>query len=298
MSGLTSKVSAEEKKPVSVSENNINLPKNLFDNFEFEKENATIVQTTMLLSVPVIYFSYGIYKWQWGSVGNFSLHPEKFPDIKSDAGDADKYGHLYGAYVFTRFGAFTFKAAGSSRLESVLWGALFSEALLLFSEIGDGYTKYYGFDPHDILFNNIGIFFGMILWYFPFLDNIFAFQWEYVPSRATIERIRSYKVPHLVTDYSGQKFLITIKPVGIPYLSLTPLRYVNIDLGFYSRGYYPSKYFNSETRNYFFGISVNYSIVSGDLLPVGYFSSTMQTFFNYYHLPLDWEAKTWEISKR
>ena len=275
----------------------IKLPINLYDSLTFSSKNSVYVRSAALFSLPAIYFTYGFYKWNWGSVDYFHIKPEEPFNINSDAGDADKYGHLFGTYAFTRFGYFMLKSTGLSKNESLFYGAVYAEAMMLFSEIGDGFTKYYGFDPYDVLFNNLGILVGVLLAYFPMIDNIFAFQWEYIPTRYMRERIEKLRVPPVITDYSGQKYFITIKPAGIPHVSLTPLRYINLDFGFFSRGYYPSKYYDSETRNYFFGISANFSILSGELLPAGYLSSTMQTIFNYYHLPWDIEAKKWEISR-
>ena len=149
----------------------------------------------------------------------------------------------------------------------------------------------------DILFNNIGILFGMLLDYSPFLDRIFTISWEYIPTREMREKFN--RDHHdIFTDYGGAKVILVTKFAGIPYISFTPLRYINFNLGYYARGYNPTKYFSSRTRNVYIGFSINLSIVFGDVLPVGYVSSSIQSIFNYYHLPWDYEAKIWTLSDK
>jgi hypothetical protein len=139
---------------------------------------------------------------------------------------------------------------------------------------------------------------GFVLDSFPALDRMIALKWEYVPTRKFVREFQLFsKKMDIFTDYGGQKFLLTTKLGGIPYLSRTPLRYVNIDLGYYARRDKNYSYSADEEvvfkRNLFIGFSVNFSILAGDILPVGYASSTVQTFFNYYHVPYDLEAWTW-----
>ena len=149
-----------------------------------------------------------------------------------------------------------------------------------------------------MLFNQIGIIIGVLLDWSPFLDRIFTLKWEYYPSRQMRDKFDIIEHHDIFTDYSGQKFIFTTKFVGIPYLSLTPLRYVNFDVGYYTRGYRGAKYYASRTRNIYIGLSINFSIAFGDLLPVGYSSSSLQTFFNYLHPPWDFELKDWVLSDR
>jgi len=131
---------------------------------------------------------------------------------------------------------------------------------------------------------------------FPVLDRMFALQIEWVPTKTFRRKFEPFtENSDIFTDYSGQKMILATKLGGIPYVSRTPLRYVNLDLGYLSRGYGNNEW-SHDTREVYMGLSVNFSIAFGDLLPKGYISSTMQTVFNYYHVPFDLEAKKWQLS--
>ncbi|MCU0822386.1 MAG: hypothetical protein MUC95_07935, partial [Spirochaetes bacterium] len=155
----------------------------------------------------------------------------------------------------------------------------------------------YGFDPYDFMFNQFGILFGMLLDWSPFLDGLFTLKWEYYPSKA-MKKEFSRDHFDFATDYSGSKYILTTKLGGIPYLSQTPLRYMDVDVGYYTRGYRDSKYYPSRKRVVYLGLSMNFTFAFGDLLPAGYASSTMQTFFNYYHAPWDLPVNEKVISDR
>ena len=241
---------------------------------------------------------YGLGTWGWNS-SDFNLKPENPLGAHAINGGADKFGHMYGNYAMKRLTTFLFKASGSSANMANLEGALLTDIITTAGEIGDGFGPNYGFDPYDMLANQAGILIAVILDYSPFLDRIFTMRWEYYPSKAMRNKFNIKDHHDIFTDYSGQKVMLTTKLGGIPYLSITPLRYINIDAGYYARGYRPAEGFDRRTRNYYVGLSINLSIVSGDLLPTGYVSSSFQSIFNYIQVPyINWEAKRWVISDR
>jgi len=274
----------------------IDLPVNLYDNFTFSEEMSPYMRIATWISGPAVMTAYGLFLWDWGRQMNFSMQPETYKGSHAVNGAADKYGHSYVNYAGQRLFAFLFRASGSSRRRANIEGALLMEISSLLCEVGDGFSPHYGADPYDILFNQYGILLGMILNHFPLLDGIFTFQWQYFPSNRIRKNPTRTDRWDISTDYNDSKYILVTKLGGIPYLSLTPLRYVNIDFGYYTRGYRHSDEYPSRTRNIFIGLSFNFTIGFGDLLPVGYLSSALQSVFNYYHPPLGWEAKKWVIS--
>lgn len=279
------------------AEDTIRLPINLYDEFKFQEENSQYIRKGLYFFGPTFMVLYGFTTWGWDRRESFTMRPESYRGSHSVDGAADKYGHLFGNYLIKRLTTFLFRAVGSSRNRANIEGAILTEIITLSGEIGDGFGPDYGFDPYDILFNNIGILIGVLLDYSVSLSRIFTIKWEYVPTREMREKF-SRDHHDIFTDYSGQKVIFTTKFVGLPYISLSPLRYFNFDVGYYSRGYNPAKYFRSRTRNLSFGFSINLTIVFGDILPEGYISSSMQSFFNYFHLPWDYEASRKVISDR
>lgn len=274
----------------------IKQPINLYDSYTVSRERSPYVRTGLYVFAPSFFIIYGFSTWGWKVEEGFTINPETYRGEDAVHGGADKFGHLYTAYVIKRFSSFLFRASGSSGAMANFEGAVFSEIIMLGSEIGDGFSKGYGFDPYDVMFNNIGILIGILIDCYPVLDRIFAIQFEYVPTREMREDFSLSDNRDLPTDYGGSKYILATKLSGIPYISLTPLRYVNVDLGFYSRGY-DQRYVRKKTRNVYLGFSINLSIAFGDVLPVGYTSSTLQTFFNYFHLPWDYEARRWKLSE-
>ncbi|MBN2401343.1 MAG: DUF2279 domain-containing protein [Spirochaetes bacterium] len=276
----------------------VRLPENLYDSFQFDPGTAPYVRYGLYAFGPLFMIGYGLGTWGWNST-NFNFKTEKpFGTYAINAG-VDKLGHLYGNYAMKRLTTFMFKASGSSLNKANLEGALLTAIITTAGEIGDGFGPNYGFDVYDLLANQVGILVGFILDYSPFLDRIFTLRWEYFPTKAMREKFDLIEHHDIFTDYSGSKFMLTTKLGGIPYLSLTPLRYVNMDAGYYARGYRPAKGFDRRTRNFYIGLSVNFSIAFGDILPTGYLSSSMQSFFNYMQVPyVNWEAKRWVISDR
>lgn len=286
-------LNAEEKNPdkyIKETDNSTDIPKNEFDVFYFNKNYNIFIRNGLYVAGPLFMAAYGFATWGWNTRESFTWRPETYKGSQAADGASDKYGHLYGNFIIKRFTTFLFKSTGSSPRRANIEGALLTELITLGGEIGDGFGPDYGFDPYDILFNNIGIIFGMLLDYSTTLDRIFTLQWEYCPTREMREK---FSVDHhdFFTDYSGQKVILAIKLAGIPYVSNTFFRYINFDIGYYSRGYNPAKYYASRTRNIHFGLSVNLSVLSGELMPTGYVSSAFQTTFNYIHLPWDIETK-------
>lgn len=285
-------------KFVDYNSGTVKLPANVYDTFEFSESKKPALRAFTYASGPVFMLVYGISSWGWFEQESFTLKPETFVGSHAVNGAADKYGHLFGNYMGKRLFTFLFRATGSSRNRANIEGAILMNITSLGGEMGDGFSPHYGFDPYDVLFNEIGILLAMLLDYSPFLDRIFAIKWEYFPSKYQRKRFDDPDHWDIATDYSDSKFLLTTKLGGIPYLSLTPFRYLNVDLGYYTRGFRHSFLYDSRTRNLFLGVSANFTIGFGDLLPAGYASSTLQTFFNYYHPPCDYEAKEWVISDR
>ncbi len=280
------------------TENSIDLPTNLYDTFKFSEEKAPYIRNSILIAGPSVMAIYGFATWGWNAGESFTFKPETHVGPYAVNGASDKYGHSWANFIGKRFFTFMFRACGSSRMRANIEGAILMEISSLGGEIGDGFSPHYGFDPYDFLFNQFGILFALLLDGSPLLDGIFTFKWEYYPSPQMKKVFHIIDHHDIATDYSGSKWVLTTKLGGIPYLSLTPLRYINVDVGYYTRGYRGAKYYSSRTRNIYVGLSLNYTFAFGDLLPVSYTSSFIQTFFNYYQPRWDLEVYEKVLSDR
>jgi hypothetical protein len=60
-------------------------------------------------------------------------------------------------------------------------------------------------------------------------------------------------------DYEGQKFLGVVKLSGLPHVSETPLRYLELMCGYYTRGFPRYAEADEKSRHLFVGIGLNLS---------------------------------------
>jgi hypothetical protein len=79
--------------------------------------------------------------------------------------------------------------------------------------------------------------------------RIFDFRLEYFPSRGFDF--------HPVIDYEGQKFMGVFKLAGVPSLERSPVRFVELLLGYYTRGFEDDLYPRFRKASVFFGVGVS-----------------------------------------
>ena len=121
-------------------------------------------------------------------------------------------------------------------------------------EVGDGFSKDYGFSVQDETFNTAGVGLAFLRHRYPFLKDIFDYRLEWVPSRAFKEGEADP-----FTDYSGQKNLIALKLGGILNTDNEVLKALELDFGFYTRGYEDSRH--TPRRYLFYGVGLNMTYV-------------------------------------
>jgi hypothetical protein len=126
---------------------------------------------------------------------------------------------------------------------------------------------------------------ALLLDIYPPLDNLIGFQVEYWPSKDHRNQNRE-KWIEVTSDVTGQKFLLALKLAGLPYIGDTFLQYLQMDFGYYTRGYWFSdSTYDYQTRHMYIGFAINLSRVSEKALPRGGFRSFFTTLFKYYHAP-------------
>jgi hypothetical protein len=156
---------------------------------------------------------------------------------KTYAGGADKLGHMWSTYALARAGTEILRAGGFDDFEASLIGAGASETLFLLVEIVDGY--HYVFSTGDLAFNTLGAALAVVQSNYPQVDDMIDFRVEYWPSKA----YRDHTDADFAEDYSGQTFHVAFHLGSIPALQRsrwsTWSRFVDVDLGFKTRGYKP-----------------------------------------------------------
>ncbi|EWH08769.1 hypothetical protein DS2_15699 [Catenovulum agarivorans DS-2] len=194
----------------------------------------------------------GVKEWDWGSA-SFKFNNEGWFGMDSGSGGADKLGHLYSSYVMTEYLAHNMIDKGYSAESSALYSAYAASALMLYVEVFDGYSADHGFSYEDLIANTMGV--GV-----SYLKTVYPDTWgDTLDLRIEYKPSKGMKGFHPVTDYSGMKYMAVAKLNGIDVLKNTPLKYFELQLGYFTRG------FNKDDRPYtdfrstetFVGISIN-----------------------------------------
>ncbi len=210
--------------------------------------NVASVSTTVLV---------GASSWDYYSSA-FDLQDEGWFDPDTKYGGADKLGHAYGAYALTSFYNKIYRRFGYSNEQAILGGALTSWSLMTLIELGDGFSKNYGFSWEDEVMNTLGVGMAYLRHRYPPLKEMFDFRMEWFPSPA----FRHGDQSDPFTDYSGQKYLIALKPDGLLKTDNSLIKAMEIHFGYYSRGYgEDNRYFNGENRYTYIGVGLNVTYI-------------------------------------
>lgn len=212
----------------------------------------------------------GIANWKWGSAP-FHFHSEGWFGKDTANGGMDKLGHAWSSYVLTEFftDGITHKL-GESRSASYT-AAILSMSLMTYIEVFDGLSEEHGFSPEDLAVDTMGALFSVGRRAVPGLRDKLDFRLLYVPTSDQMDVLACFPRPHcerhggttrsVVTDYGGQRYLIALKLSGFEPLKRTPLRLVELQAGYYARGFTPEDELRGapKRRQLFVGLGLNVS---------------------------------------
>ncbi|GBE03216.1 hypothetical protein BMS3Abin09_00128 [bacterium BMS3Abin09] len=229
--------------------------------------NAGIVGGIML---------WGVAFWNYGQSNPHGRSEHGFAK-NSPNGGADKLGHLYTSYLLSHALSNIYSSWGYEPDKAAKLGALSSFTIQGLMEIGDAYSSTYGFAYDDLIANAVGSYIGYLHVKHPDFARKIDVRVEYFPSK------RLFKEGSLdfTTDYDGMKFLIAAKLDGFSSIQNKYLKYLEIHLGYFSRGYGDATgTYDNESRNIYAGIGLNISKILNDLS-----HKKTAKVFNYYQLP-------------
>ncbi|MBU1343146.1 MAG: YfiM family protein [Proteobacteria bacterium] len=208
----------------------------------FSKKEKVVVSNLIGLTTIT---TWGILNWDY-----FQNNPKKadegwFSD-NTKSGGQDKLGHFYFSYSLSHILSAIYEDSGYSCKKGAFLGALSSLGMASWMEIGDAFSSY-GFSYEDFIMNLIGSTTGYFLYTHPEISNKIDFRIEYRPD---------FSKTDFSTDYDHQKFLAALKFDGFDFAKKNALKYFELHLGYYTRGY-PDK-INRE-RNIYIGLGINVS---------------------------------------
>jgi len=191
--------------------------------------HALFVLHDELIAGTAAITAWGVFYWHW-----FEREPhfrsEHGFTARSPTGGADKVAHALTGTLFSDFLAWRLERDGHPPLRAGPYGALAALALMTWIEVGDA-TSRYGFSVEDLTADVLGVAFSLARQAIPGARDLADFRVEYWPTSAYWES------GEVVADYSGMKFLLALRLSGLGPAGRTPLRFLELHLGYYTRGF-------------------------------------------------------------
>ncbi len=179
----------------------------------------------------------GFSDWDWGGA-SFHVTREGWFGKDTKYLGMDKLGHAYTGYLLSDY--FTQRIAHSADdpVGAAITGGILGMGIQTYVELLDGFSEN-GFSPEDFVADGIGVGFSILRNSVPGLAEKLDFRMEYIPSgnKGAFE-------PY--SDYSGQKYLLALKLSGFEAFEETPLRFVELQAGYYARGFTEEERDNGE----------------------------------------------------
>lgn len=193
----------------------------------------------------------GLNSWDWGSRNQFKLNPEGWFGDATSSGGTDKLGHAFSSYALSNVFTDRLVRAGRPVERAALSAALTTQAIMLYVEVFDGYSNDHGFAREDLMMNLVGSGFSFVRAVNPKVRDLLDFRLEYQSS--------GYKGFRPLSDYAGQKYVMALKLSGVDALRQTPLRYLELQTGYYARGFSRAErdVGMQRSRHHFVGIGIN-----------------------------------------
>ena len=223
----------------------------------------------------------GLKEWDWGS-SSFKFNDEGWFGINTGSGGADKLGHLYSTYLMDEFLTERLYQKTGNLKDAALKGAIFSGGLMLLVETFDGVSSDHGFSYEDLIMNSTGIGISYLKNTVPGLRNKLDLRVEYHKSQAD--------EGHPITDYTGYNYSAVLKLGGFKTLRTTPLKYVELQLGYHTEGFKKDDrpYFEKKKAELYAGIGLDLTEIVFKPLKKQTDSELVDyadTFFRYYQMP-------------
>ena len=190
----------------------------------------------------------------------------------SKYGGADKLGHMYSTYLWSLGFSSLYEYWGMKEEDSMLYGPLTSWVFQGLMEVGDSFSTTEGFSYEDMVMNTVGAAFYYVREKYPEVKRKVDLRLEYIPDFSSDVDI--------FTQYNSMKYLFALKFSGFDSMEETPMKYFELQLGYYTRGYQDSDNYNSEERVTYVGVGINSSEV---LKAMGWTKTS--SILNYYQLP-------------
>lgn len=192
----------------------------------FFSQSRAIIWDIAAIYGGVTYF--GLNNWEWGSSG-FKFESEGWFGEDTKYGGMDKLGHAYTGYILTEYFSQRIAHEVDDPNGAIITGAILGMGVQTYIEIFDGFSGGHGFSYEDLIADGIGVGFSILRNTVPEFGEKVDFRLEYMQS--------DYSDFAPVTDYAGQKYVLALKLAGFDDFEDTPLRFLELQAGYFTRGY-------------------------------------------------------------
>jgi len=235
-----------------------------------KEQKALILNAAAVTGV----LTYGIFKWDYFQT-SWKSTPEGWFERTTKSGGADKMGHLWFTYAMSHLFAHVYEEWGYAAPAANGLGALSGLGVQTIMELGDGFSGDYGFSYKDLAMNVAGAGAAYLLGGSPSLKRKLDLRIEYKPD--SLGDITG----DIVTDYDHLRYLAALKLDGFDRFRDSPLGYLELHMGYFTRGYENFRPTGPDPRrrSIYFGIGLNVTRLIQEA------TDTKFALFNYLQLP-------------
>ena len=230
--------------------------------------------------------AWGVAFWDY-SLDSSKIANEGWFDPDTRYGGADKMGHVYSTYLWSLGFSSLYEYWGVEREDAMVYGPVSSWFFQFMMEIGDSSAgDDMGFSYEDVVMNTVGAAFYYLREKYPTVKEKLDLRIEYIPE---------LNKEGFFTQYNSMKYLMAVKLSGFESLNseANPLKYGELQLGYYTRGYKDADEYSQKERTAYIGIGINISEILSDL---GWTKTAK--VFNYYQLPYTYVPFGYDFDSR
>jgi hypothetical protein len=177
----------------------------------------------------------GIKDWDWGNASGFQTIEEGWFSKNTRHGGMDKIGHSFSTYVIADILTDRIRANASDPTGAPITAALVAFGIMGLVETVDGFTGRHRFSREDIVANGVGALFSIVRNSVPGLRE--KLDWRIMYTPASFERPGITSDAGILPPYERQRYIMALKGSGFETLKNTPMRYLELHVGFDARGF-------------------------------------------------------------
>jgi len=238
-------------------------------NLSREELDKRVLYTNIAATGAVVLW--GVAFWDYFKA-NPQLGHEGWFGKDTHYGGADKFGHMYSTYLWSLGFASLYEYWGMDPEQSRIYGPLSGWMVQGLMELGDSFSDTQGFSYEDMVMNTAGAIFYYLREKYPSLKKKVDLRLEYLPDFSG--------KGDLFTQYNSMKYNFAIKFSGFDSLNKGILKYGELLVGYYTRGYQDHDHYAKRERVAYIGIGINLSEV---FKKAGW--EKTGKIFNYYQMP-------------